>query len=81
MSNRFAKFVNPANRGPNFTWAKFPKMAQDYVETNMWIATGLDETSKNKDKELEFIRTIAKGIAENLIELAGLVDAKTPTES
>lgn len=72
VANYFSRFINPEYRGVNFTWNKFPAMAQSYCETNMWIATGLSDTSKNKKEELEFIRVTSKKIAEDLVENAGL---------
>ena len=73
VANYFAIFVNPEFRGPNFSWDEFPRMAQDYADTNMWISTGLSDTSKNENEELEFIRETAKTIAINLVKKAGLI--------
>lgn len=72
VANFFAMFLNPEFRGPNFSWDEFPRMAQEYAYTDMWINTGLSDTSKNEKKELEFIRATAKTIAEQLIKKAGL---------
>jgi len=71
VANYFARFVDPENRGVNFTWINFPSLAQSYCETNMWVATGLCDTSKNKDEEMEFIRATSKKIAEQLVKNAG----------
>lgn len=73
VANHFSRFVNPENRGVNFTWDKFPKLAQSYCETNMWVATGLCDTTKNEKEELEFIRATSKKIAEDLVENAGFL--------
>jgi hypothetical protein len=72
VAKYFSRFVNPENRGPNFTWSKFPILAQNYCETNMWVASGLADTTKNEKEELEFIRATSKKIAEELVENAGL---------
>ena len=74
VSKFFALFVNKENQGNNFKWADFPEMAQHYCLTNMWVASGLARTSKNKTEDIDYISRESILIANELIKLAGLKD-------
>ena len=49
-------------------------MAQHYCLTNMWVASGLARTSKNKTEDIDYISRESILIANELIKLAGLKD-------
>ena len=37
VSGMFARMNNPKNRGPNFTWSKFPDMMAEKCEVEIFI--------------------------------------------
>jgi hypothetical protein len=76
VSKFFALYVNKEYQGKNFSWSNFPDMAKDYCLTNMWVASGLYLTSKNRNEDMKYIEKESVLIAEELIKLAGLKDEK-----
>lgn len=74
VSKYFAIYLNKKIQGNNFKWADFPEMAHSYCLTNMWPATGLARTSRNKTEDIDYISRESVSIAKELIKLAGLKD-------
>ena len=65
----FPMFLNPKNRGPNFTWEGFPELLAGFCETQAF----LNCTNKRKRKAYEkHGYETGKSIGEQMVKEAGL---------
>ena len=67
VSDNFAMFCNPENRGENFTWDKFPNMQKE--RCSLQVKMQLKESEFNKEVE-ELAEKFGNEIAERLIKVA-----------
>lgn len=71
VSNMFADLQDPAMRGVNFTWERFPSMVARIARAQVFTCVSMTKKTKTEieDKAAEY----AKEIAETLIKRAGYV--------
>lgn len=69
VSGLFADFINAENRGPNFTWEKFPKMAADHCFASIFTSS-VPVHKLNEYKDNAF--NLGQCIAKQLVSRAGL---------
>lgn len=67
VSGMFARFCNPKNRGPNFTWDFFVEHCEDNAD--LWLTLqNLRRTKANKDEIDALARQYAGEIARQLVK-------------
>lgn len=69
----FNSFLDPCNRGPNFTWEKFPTIAQRMAEVQRPLS--LFPLAKNKEELNEIAGKTAFRTAQSLVEKNSLTTA------
>lgn len=67
VSSLFATSCNPKSIGPNFTWEKFPKYAQDYCQKHLCL--NIDIPKIHEDNAYEFVKDTSLEIAQYLIRM------------
>lgn len=75
VSNGFARFCNPLNRGANFSWERFPEMMAGQCEDMVFIH-GVKGGQEVKDHA----RKTGAEIATRMVQEAGFLneDIKSP---
>ena len=74
----FATFVNPANKGPNFTWGDFPEMMASLIKRQLFLSLpNVYSQADPSKKEVEFSSQYARDLATRLIKRAGLIDTSS----
>lgn len=68
VSNLFATFHNEKMRGKNFTWEKFPNLAEKNVKTQIFLSVVLKDEKKQKEAE-EYGKKLGLEIASNMVKL------------
>lgn len=68
----FAEFHNPAIRGENFTWDKFPDLVANLVKAQVFIIFARKPLDMSEVEEYSYVT--AKGFAESLVFKAGYVN-------
>ena len=63
----FAMFLNPKNRGENFSWKTFPSLAQKMVKTQLLLSVVIKNTKQEKEAHV-YGEDIAYKIAKRLVD-------------
>ena len=71
VAGMFADFINPKNRGPNFSWNKFIDMCVENSKDWLFI-----HAVRATPEEYEYARKATKHTASNLIGRSGLLEVQ-----
>lgn len=71
VSNNFAMFCNPENRGANFSWSRFPDMQEG--KCSLQVKMQLPDSQFNEETE-KLAKEFGREIAENLVTRAGFIN-------
>ena len=66
VSSRFADFMNPKNRGENFTWPWFIQNCRENAD--LWIMVGPYKFRGDKREIYELAVTMSEEIAHRLVD-------------
>lgn len=67
VSQSFAGFVNPANRGPNFDWDNFPEMMKSYCGAQIFLH--IDVPDEHKAEVVDFVKDFAFEFSTTLVKI------------
>lgn len=68
VAGLFADMNNPRNRGPNFSWEKFPEMAAGMARTQIFLYLTCSPTEQEVASVGDLALTFAKSLVDRMQE-------------